>query len=75
MATVASHKVSSSLVIELAAGKDENGKDIITRLNLGKVDPTAADQDIYDVVTSIIEVLDYPVQTIQKIDNSLLTDQ
>lgn len=75
MAIVASNKISSSLIIELNAGKDANGKDIIKKLSLGKVEPTAVDQDIYDVATAIIGIIDYPVQTVQKIDNSLLTNQ
>lgn len=68
-------KVSSSVVIVINTGKDENGKDTSKKLNLGAVTTTAAEQDIYDVASAISNILNYPVATIQKVDNSLLTDE
>lgn len=68
-------KISSSLVIVLNTGKDENGKDTSKKLNLGAVTTIALDQDIYDVASAIGNILNYPVATIQKVENSLLTNE
>lgn len=68
-------KVSSSVVIVINTGKDANGKDTSKKLNLGAVTTTAPEQDIYDVASAIGNILNYPVQTIQKVDNNLLTNE
>lgn len=68
-------KVSSSVVMVINTGKDANGKDITKKMNLGSITTTANEQDIYDVTSAIAGIVNYPVQTIQKVDNSLLTNE
>lgn len=68
-------KVSSSVVMVINTGKDANGKDTSKKMNLGTVTTAANDQDIYDVTSAIANIINYPVQTIQKVDNSLLTNE
>lgn len=68
-------KVSSSIVLVINTGKDANGKDTTKKLNLGSIVTTAAEQDVYDVTSAIAGIINYPLQTIQKVDNSLLTNE
>lgn len=69
-----STKLSSSLVIVEKTGTNKQGKDVLKKVNLGKIDMKAADQDILDVVTGIQNVLNYPVNEIQKNDNSVIVN-
>ena len=66
--------VSSSVVIVTKVGETANGKSITKKTTLKDVVTTAADQDIYDVATAIGNILNFPVQEIDKIDHSVVTN-
>ncbi|WP_123054491.1 DUF1659 domain-containing protein [Clostridium sp. JN-1] len=69
-----STKLSSSLVIVEKTGVNKSGKDALKKVTLGKIDMKAADQDIFDVVIGIQNVLNYPVNEIRKNDNSVIVN-
>jgi hypothetical protein len=68
-----STKLSSDLVIVTQTGVDAEGKEILKKSTIGKLLLTAADQDVLDVVLGIGNVLNYPVNEIQKVDHNVIT--
>jgi hypothetical protein len=69
-----STKLSCTLSIVEKTGLNKQGKDILKKVTLGKIAMDAADQDVYDVVKAVGDILTYPVNEIQKVDNSVITN-
>ncbi|AYD40817.1 DUF1659 domain-containing protein [Clostridium fermenticellae] len=69
-----STKLSSTLSIVEKTGLNKQGKEILKKVTLGKIAMDAADQDVYDVVKAIGDILTYPVNEIQKVDNTVITN-
>lgn len=70
----AATKVSTSVVIVTKVGETSDGKNILKKTTINNVATSAVDQDIYDVVSAIGKVLNFPVQEIEKIDENVLTN-
>lgn len=68
-------KLSTSLIIKLDAGVNENGKSINKIFTLRKIKPAAADQDVYDVGTSLAGIMKLPVSEISRQDLSALISE
>jgi galactitol-specific phosphotransferase system IIB component len=58
--------LTTSLMLKMKVGVDQNQQDVYKTMTLKKVKVTAADQDIYDVALGIAAALKYPVQDIIK---------
>lgn len=65
-------KVTSNVVFRVKLGVDQNGNDIERAVTLRRVRPTAADQDIFDVVAAMSGLLEGPVQNVVRQDVSQL---
>lgn len=68
-------KMYSDLILTEKLGVDKKGKEITKRANVGKLMPSAKDQDVFDVVTELEKVMEYPVNDIQKVDHSLIVNE
>ena len=68
-----STKLSSDLVIVTQTGVDAEGKEVLKKSTIGKILLTSTDQDVFDVVQGIGNVLNYPVNEIQKVDHNVIT--
>lgn len=67
-------KLSSDLVIVTQTGVDISGKEILKKSTLGKLAATAVEQDVFDVVQGIGNILTYPISEIQKLDHNVITN-
>lgn len=61
---------ASNLIITGKVGVDKKGKELLKKSNLGKVLPTANEQDIFDVAKGIEKILEYPLIEIERIDHN-----
>jgi len=59
-------ELTTSLMLKMKVGVDQNQQDVYKTLTLKKVKVTAADEDIYDVALGIASILKFPVQDIIK---------
>ena len=64
----------STLQINYKAGQNTNGKDLIKSDKFPKLNPKVTDDDIYAVATALGALLSYPVVSIAKIDNNVITN-
>lgn len=53
--------VGSAMAIKIKTGIDENGKDIIKKQILGKLDLEAKDEDIFEISEAIKGICEYPI--------------
>lgn len=68
-------RVSSTLLLKVKSGVDENGKDTYRNISFRKVKPTAPEEDLFDVAQGIADVLKNPVQGIMRQDvNELISE-
>lgn len=61
---------TSALQIKYNLGIDENGRRITKTRTLTGIKVDAADQDVYDIVSSIIALQQLPVLSLTRIDSS-----
>lgn len=67
---VVSTPVESILVARYQAGLSESGSPVIRQKSLAGIKPAASDQDIYDVASSLFNLIDYPLVEVRR-DNRL----
>jgi len=72
---VAAHKNDSDLVLTLAAGLDKDGKEILRRKTISKINVNANDEDLFTIATEVEKVLDNEVREIRRIDKSALVQE
>lgn len=68
-------KLSTSLIIKLDAGVNENGRQINKTFTLKKIKPDAVDQDVYDVGSLLAEIIKLPASEISRQDLSALISE
>lgn len=67
--------IHTSLQINYRTGQSDAGNDIIKNQKFSKVKVTALDDDVFAVATALGTLLNYPVQSILRLDNNLITNQ
>lgn len=65
---------NSVLRLELQTGVDGNGNPVYRNRNLSNTKPTAADQDLFDVATSLAGLQEYTLSSINRSDNAQLIE-
>ena len=63
---------STSLVLELDLGLDEEGKQKRKNKSIFKMDVLAKDEDVYAIGEAASKVLEYPMISISRINKNLL---
>ncbi|NLM35120.1 MAG: DUF1659 domain-containing protein [Clostridiales bacterium] len=66
-------KSATKLSLVLATGS-KDGKVIKKTMNLSKIKPSANDNNIFETAKAIEPLLKYPVSSIEKNENYVLTD-
>ncbi len=72
---VAAHKNDSDIVLTLAAGLDKDGKEILRRKTISKINVNAKDEDLFTIATEVEKVLMYEVREINRVDKSALIQE
>ena len=67
--------VSSSLQINYKVGQATNGTDKISSVKFAKVKAAATNDDIFAVGTAMGALISYPVVSLLRLDNSLVTNE
>lgn len=62
----------SVLRLELQTGVDGNGNPVYRNRSLNNTKPAAADQDLYDVATSLAGLQEYTLSSISRVDSAEL---
>ncbi|WP_024621002.1 DUF1659 domain-containing protein [Metaclostridioides mangenotii] len=70
---IVSTKNSSSIKLSLDCGIDEKGKTIVRSISFNNLKFDALDDDIYEIVESIMSLQDFNLLQVNKIDNSTLS--
>jgi len=70
---IVSTKNSSSIKLNLDCGIDEKGKTIVRSKSFNNLKFDALDDDIYEIVESIMSLQDFNLLQINKIDNATLS--
>lgn len=72
---MAVNKVPTGTVLrlQLQTGVDTEGNPVYRNKSLNYVNPTAADQDVFDVATALGGLQEHPVNAISRIDSARLT--
>ncbi len=70
---IVSTKNSSSIKLSLDCGVDEKGKTIVKSKSFNNLKFDALDDDIYEIVESIMSLQDFNLLQANKIDNSTLS--
>lgn len=63
---VKSLMVGSTMALKIKTGVDENGKDIIKKQVIGKLNLDAKDEDIFEVSEAIKKICEYPIVDTRK---------
>lgn len=63
---VKSLMVGSTMALKIKNGVDENGKDIIKKHVIGKLNLDAKDEDIFEVSEAIKQICEYPIVDTRK---------
>jgi len=66
--------LNTRVQIKFDLGTDGNGKKLTASKSLSNIKPSAADQDIYDVVSELTALQSYPVASIRKVAQSDLVN-
>ncbi|SEF39356.1 Protein of unknown function [Caloramator fervidus] len=69
---VTSVKVTSNVIFKVKVGVDQNGNDIEKNVTLKRIKANAQDQDVFDVVLALSNLLEGPVQSVTRQDISQL---
>ncbi|GAA0735269.1 DUF1659 domain-containing protein [Clostridium oceanicum] len=72
---VAAHKNDSDIVLTLDAGLDKDGKAILRRKTISKINVNAKDEDLFTIATEVEKVLMYEVREINRVDKSALVQE
>ncbi|GAA0748692.1 DUF1659 domain-containing protein [Clostridium oceanicum] len=72
---VAAHKNDSDIVLTLAAGLDKDGKEILRRKTISKINVNANDEDLFTIANEVEKVLMYEVREINRVDKSALVQE
>ncbi|GAA0218995.1 DUF1659 domain-containing protein [Metaclostridioides mangenotii] len=70
---IVSTKNSSSIKLSLDCGIDEKGKTIVSSKSFNNLKLDALDDDIYEIVESIMSLQDFKLLQVNKIDNATLS--
>lgn len=70
---IVSTKNLSSIKLSLDCGIDEKGKTIVRSKSFNNLKFDALDDDIYEIVESIMSLQDFNLLQVNKIDNSTLS--
>ena len=70
---IVSTKNASSIKLSLDCGIDEKGKTIVKSKSFNNLKFDAIDDDIYEVVESIIGLQDFDLLKVNRIDNATLS--
>jgi len=73
---MAVNKVSGGTVLnlEVQTGVDAQGNPVYRNRNYKSIDPSAADQDLYDVAQAIAGLQSYTLSKISRVDNAQLVE-
>lgn len=66
--------VTSNIRLSLVTGLNEQGAPILRQTNLSNVKSDALDQDMYDVAQALVNLQEYDLHKIQRIDTAELED-
>ncbi|WP_026882486.1 DUF1659 domain-containing protein [Clostridium akagii] len=65
----------STLQINYKTGQNANGKDVIKSDKFPKLNSAVTNDDIYAVAAALGTLLIYPVVSIERVDNNVITNQ
>ena len=65
----------STLQINYKTGQNTNGKDVIKSDKFPKLNSAVTNDDIYAVAAALGTLLIYPVVSIERVDNNVITNQ
>ena len=65
---------NSTLRLELQTGVNGSGNPVYRNRSLANAKPTAADQDLFDVATSLAGLQEYTLNGISRVDNAALIE-
>lgn len=65
----------STVQINYKVGQNTSGKDLIKSDKFPKLNLAATNDDIYAVATALGALLSYPVVSISRVDNNVITNQ
>ncbi len=73
---MAVNKVSGGIVLslEVQAGVNTQGNPVYRGRNYKSIDPSAADQDLYDVAQTIAGLQSYTLSKISRVDNAQIVE-
>ncbi|RDY27420.1 DUF1659 domain-containing protein [Romboutsia weinsteinii] len=71
---VISLKEPSSLKLKFNHGADTNGKAVIKTKSFANVKPTATNDDLYAVATSLSSLQEHDLYEVSKVDNTTLAE-
>ncbi|BAF58602.1 hypothetical protein PTH_0421 [Pelotomaculum thermopropionicum SI] len=62
----------SVLRLELRVGVDQSGNPVYRNRSFSNVKPGASDQDLFDVAGALAALLEYPLNSVSRIDSAHL---